>query len=80
MKISDILRHKGSTVVTIRPTDAVPELLAQLAEHKIGGLVVLDGNTVVGIASERDVVFRLHERGAELLELTVGDIGLNYRF
>ncbi|MDP9091529.1 MAG: CBS domain-containing protein [Actinomycetota bacterium] len=74
MKISDILRHKGSSVATIAPSGAVSEVLAQLAEHNIGALVVLDGTEVVGIVSERDVVRRLHERGAEVLDLTVGDI------
>jgi CBS domain-containing protein len=78
MKISDILRHKattsGSAVVTIAPTGAVTELLAQLAEHKIGALVVLDGDAVGGIVSERDVVRRLNERGAAILEATVADI------
>jgi CBS domain-containing protein len=74
MKISDILRHKGSNVVTIAPSGAVPEMLAALAEHNVGALVVVDGAKVVGIASERDVVRRLAELGAELLEATVADI------
>src|SRR5581483_7232319 len=74
MKISDILRHKGSTVVTIAPSDAVNDLLGRLAEHKIGALVVVDGSSVAGIVSERDVVRRLAERGASVLESTVADI------
>jgi CBS domain-containing protein len=74
MKISDILRHKGSNVVTIAPSGAVPQMLAALAEHNVGALVVVDGAKVVGIASERDIVRRLAELGAELLEVTVGDI------
>jgi CBS domain-containing protein len=78
MKISDILRHKadtsGSTVVTIAPTGAVTELLAQLAEHNIGALVVVKRNEVVGIVSERDVVRRLNERGASILTAAVADI------
>ncbi len=74
MNITDILRHKGSAVMTIAPSGAVTELLTQLAEHNIGALVVVDGATVVGIASERDVVRTLHELGAGLLEATVGDI------
>ena len=38
------------------------ELLALLAEHNIGALVVsTDGSGVDGIVSERDVVRRLHE-------------------
>lgn len=78
MKISEILRHKastsGSAVVTIEPSGAVTELLAKLAEHRIGALVVSDGGEVVGIVSERDVVRRLNERGATVLESTVADI------
>jgi CBS domain-containing protein len=78
MKISDILRHKattsGAAVVTIAPSGAVTDLLAQLAEHNIGAVVVGDGNEVAGIVSERDVVRRLNERGAAILESTVGDI------
>ena len=78
MKISDILRHKGSTVVTISPADPVGDLLSRLAEHKVGALVVVDaagdGSTVAGIVSERDVVRRLAERGAAVLDSTVADI------
>ncbi|RRR98105.1 CBS domain-containing protein [Glycomyces terrestris] len=61
MRISDILRSKGSTVVTIRPEDSVRVLLARLAEHNVGALVVsADGSTVEGIVSERDVARGLH--------------------
>jgi CBS domain-containing protein len=74
VKISDILRHKGATVVTIAPSASVTTLLAKLAEHGIGALVVTDGSAVVGIVSERDVVRRLHERGAAILGATVAEI------
>jgi CBS domain-containing protein len=74
VKISDILRHKGSAVVSIAPAASVAELLQKLAEHGIGALVVTDGTSVVGIVSERDVVRRLHERGADVLAATVAQI------
>jgi CBS domain-containing protein len=74
VKISDILRHKGSAVVTIGPGDAITDLLARLAEHNVGALVVVDRDAVVGIVSERDVVRRLNDRGPQLLSATVGDI------
>ncbi|MGO1049841.1 CBS domain-containing protein [Crossiella sp. CA198] len=75
MRIADVLRTKGSTVATVEPGNTVTELLAALAEHNVGALVVVgpDG-TVVGIVSERDVVRRLRERGAELLSGTVAEI------
>ena len=57
MKINDVLRGKGNQVVTISPEATVTELLAMLAEHNVGALVVsADGTTVAGIVSERDVV------------------------
>jgi CBS domain-containing protein len=75
MRIADVLRTKGSTVATAEPETTVTELLAALAEHNIGAMVVLavDG-TVVGIVSERDVVRRLNERGAVLLDRPVSEI------
>jgi CBS domain-containing protein len=74
MQISDILRHKGSSVVTIAPTASVTELLAKLAEHNIGALVVTRDNDVVGIVSERDVVRRLNDPGREVLDGEVSNI------
>ncbi len=75
MKISDILRFKGSAVVTIGPEAPVSRLLAELAEHNVGALVVVDDDAeVVGIVSERDVVRRLNERGDTVLASDVGHI------
>ena len=61
MKINDVIKGKASqSVITIPPAATVRELLALLAEHNIGAVVVsADGNTVDGIVSERDVVRKL---------------------
>jgi CBS domain-containing protein len=68
MRISDILRVKGTQVVTVAPDTEVRQLLTVLAEHRIGAVVVSsDGVTVEGIASERDIVRALADRGAEVL-------------
>ncbi len=75
MRISDILRSKGNAVSTVRPDATVRQLLAALAEHNIGALVVSeDGESIVGIVSERDVVRQMHDRGAGLLEAAVSSI------
>jgi CBS domain-containing protein len=78
VKISDILRHKSTDgraeVATIAPAETVSALLAMLAEHNVGALVVMQDDAVVGIVSERDVVRRIAERGAELLESPVESI------
>ena len=74
MRIADVLRTKGSAVATIDPDVPVSELLRALAEHNIGAIVVVGAGGVAGIVSERDVVRRLHETGAELLSSPVSAI------
>jgi CBS domain-containing protein len=74
MRISDVLRQKGTAVATIAPDATVRQLLTTLREHNIGATVVTDGDAVVGIVSERDIVRKLDERGAELLGARVSEI------
>lgn len=75
MRVADILRNKGSAVVTIRASTTVAELLATLAEHNVGAVVVTgQQGDLSGIVSERDVVRRLHEHGPDLLHTPVAAI------
>lgn len=74
MRIADVLRDKGADVVTVAPGATVAELIAALAERNVGALPVVDGERLVGIVSERDVVRRLHAGGASVLETHVADI------
>src|SRR5581483_6272021 len=74
MRIADVLRNKGSAVATVSPDTTVTELLAGMAQHNIGAMVVTGPDGVLGIVSERDVVRRLQERGADLLQLPVSEI------
>ena len=68
MRISDVLRVKGTQVVTVTPDTKVRGLLAILAEHRIGAVVVSrDGTSVDGIASERDIVRAFAKRGAAVM-------------
>ena len=65
MRITDVLRVKGTRVVTVTPDTTVRQLLAVLAEHGIGAVIVsADGTSVDGIASERDIVRAFAKRGA----------------
>ena len=75
MRIAEILDAKASTaVVTIAPDAGVRELLALLAEHNVGAVIVsADGSTLSGIVSERDVVRHLHSDGT-VVDNTVGAI------
>ena len=57
MQLSTIIAAKGTEVITITPDSSVADLVALLAKHRIGALVVSpDGRTIAGIVSERDVV------------------------
>jgi len=68
MRITDVLRGKGTQVVTVTPDTTVRQLLAILGEHGIGAVVVSrDGTSVDGIASERDIVRALAKRGAAVM-------------
>ena len=75
MHIFDVINRKGDAVVTVVPDIDVRTLLAVLAEHRIGAVVVsIDGATVDGIVSERDIVRALADRGAGVLSDPVSSI------
>lgn len=74
MRISDVLQTKGDAVVTTSPDATVRDLVALLAEHNIGAVVVSTSDeTVAGIVSERDIVRGLVD-GVEVLDAPVSQI------
>ncbi|MGA2228547.1 MAG: CBS domain-containing protein, partial [Syntrophobacteraceae bacterium] len=52
--VRDILREKGTAVYSVSPDDTVYDALKLMAEKNVGALVVLDGDRLAGIISERD--------------------------
>jgi CBS domain-containing protein len=74
MRIADVLRSKGASVATITPETSVSGLLTELTVHNIGAMVVMSPDGLVGIVSERDVVRKLHELGADILRRPVSAI------
>lgn len=75
MLVNDVLSRKGGSVVTVSPDTQVEELLALLAEHNIGAVLVsADGETVTGIVSERDVVRALSSGGGSTLGRRVREL------
>ena len=57
-------KDRGREVVSIAPEAGGRDLLALLAEHNVGAVVVTsDGASLEGIVSERDVVRHLHHDG-----------------
>ncbi len=58
-KVQDILRIKGDNVWSIPPETSVLSALQTLAEKRVGALLVMDGDQIAGIVSERDFVRRI---------------------
>lgn len=71
MTISEILSNNKHSIFTAQPNESVGEVVARLAEHRIGALPVVDGKEVVGIFSERDIVYGIAKHGAVFLAKTV---------
>lgn len=71
MLVSQILRSKGDTVFTAAPGDTVEAVANLLNTRRVGALVVLDAERVVGIVSERDIVRIVADGGAGALKQPV---------
>lgn len=56
MKVESILQHKGQSVITIHPQATLADVVQRLVEHNCGSLLVLDGERLVGIITERDIL------------------------
>ena len=56
MKVSDILRVKGSTLFPKQPEQPLGEAAASMADHDIGSLVVMDHGDLVGMLTFREVI------------------------
>jgi CBS domain-containing protein len=73
MKLQEILDRKGHEVVTISPERTVPEAVQLLVEHNIGGVVVMDGGSLVGILTERDILRLTARSPGTMSGLTVAE-------
>jgi len=73
MLVSQILKTKGDLVFTAGPTESMAAVAALLHSRRVGALVVLDSEQVVGIVSERDVVRIVAEGGGGALNRPVAE-------
>src|SRR3984893_14674091 len=79
MQVGDILRKKTSRVVTVRMNETVATAAQLMRANNISALVVKDvvrteGDTAVGMFTERDVVRAIAEHGASGLNLKVSKL------
>ena len=71
MTIAAILQSKGAEVLTVPIDMTVRDVVALLAERRIGAVPVMRGDAVAGIMSERDVIYCLKSDGAAMLDWPV---------
>jgi len=74
MTIAAVLRTKGSEVETITAGARLADAVAKLGGRRIGALPVVEGGEIVGIISERDVIYCLRDHGAEVLDWPVSRV------
>jgi len=66
MKVSDILRVKGSTLFTTSPDKPLATALQQMAELDIGSLVVMEHGDLVGMLTFREVISAVVRNGGQV--------------
>lgn len=66
--VADILAAKGREVFSISPDTSLIDALSLMARHKVGALLVLEGERPVGIISERDVARGIVEKPGVALD------------
>lgn len=75
MHVAVILKHKGTDVITTTPERTIADTARLLDQHKIGAVVVLDGDgAVAGVLSERDIVRAIARHGDRALSMPVDDL------
>ncbi len=72
--VDDVFNDKGRDVYAVMPTTTVFEALEVMSDKNVGALVVLDGELLIGIFSERDYARRLALRGKRSRETAVREI------
>ena len=72
--VRDMIRKKGGEVYAIPPEATVYEALKAMADHNTGALLVMNGDDMVGILSERDCVRKMDLAGKQAQETKVHEI------
>ncbi len=72
--LKHILKGKGSSVWSIGPDETVYRALQMMAEKEIGALLVLDGEKIVGIFSERDYARKVILQGRSSANTKISEL------
>jgi CBS domain-containing protein len=72
--VSALLERKGARLYSVSPTVTVAEAVAEMNRHRVGAIVVLEQERLVGIFTERDVLRRVVGAGLDPLTTVVADV------
>ena len=72
--VQDILKSKGHIIISIAPDDTVYNTIKLMAEKKIGCLLVMHGDKLEGIISERDYAWKCILEGKNSKSAKVEDL------
>lgn len=72
--ITAILDRKGRNVYSVAPTLSVADAVAEMNRNRVGSVLVLDGDKIVGIFTERDVLRRVVGAGIDPKRTLVSDV------
>ncbi len=73
-QVSDLLKHKGRAVWSLPPDATVYEAIDQMEQKGVGALLVMEGEHLVGIVSERDYARKVILKGKSSREIRVSEI------
>ena len=74
MKVKDILRVKGNTILSVAPDTIIFDALYLMGEKNVGALLVMENEKLVGIFSERDYARKIILKGRTPLDTQVSEI------
>jgi CBS domain-containing protein len=72
--LGDLLATKGHDVIAVQPSDTVLQAANLMNDRNIGGVVVLDGDRLAGIFTERDVLRRVVAQALDPSDTTVAEV------
>jgi len=72
--VKDILNAKGTDIWSVNPSDTVLDSLKMMADKSVGSLLVMEGEKLVGIVTERDYARKVILEGKSSKDTTVSDV------
>jgi signal-transduction protein with cAMP-binding, CBS, and nucleotidyltransferase domain len=69
----EILREKARDIISVTPETTIEEALQLMVYHKIGAILIKDGEDITGIWTERDLMQDVLQEGFDFKQSVIGD-------